>query len=459
VHLVKEYIAIYNHIKELIKKQLIDIENILDEILFLKDVKDIKELNEFNNGVFKKGYETIIFKVEIVADELNKLQQFCYEDIKNVIPFVPAVSKLPEHDAFQQAKNIDWLIETIQKDSELDEKERKRLLEISQFNKRIRYFIHSTLAFVENPLPFGTHRRITKTLKEKSIPPDWEKFINEDISYHLAEVYRLRKAVDQFHILSDADYGDWASYDEKLSDFIAYLNLYKQRFQVFYYNNEYFNINVSIENRIKKEMALYLPMVKAKEVIDVLMHNAAEELVEKDKIKNFEKHIDCIVEYKDERIKLSIMDNGRGIIEGTNVNTAFLTTKNNSKNIGIGLDIANKIAKIFKGSLESFNNKNKNGACFVFTFPIRILVRQEGFRRKLNVLVLNNSKEVESKLEEYISKYDDVRTIKADSRSLVDEFAADEVISCIDVVLTKKGNDLLTSILNNSKFKGNIEYV
>jgi signal transduction histidine kinase len=364
--------------------------------------------------------------------------------------------KFEQNEAFNKAKNVDWLIEHIKEDCDLSSNERARLLEISQFNKRIRYFIHSTLAFVENPLPFGIERRIKKTLKEEFISSDWESIISKDLSYHLSEVYRIRKAVEQFYILSDADYGDWHSSEISVEELIGYLNIYKQRFDTFYFNNQYYHIRVAIINNASLDCKLILPTVKLKEVLDVLLHNAAEELVEKFKKESFTTKIECILDANENNFSISISDNGRGILGDTNLKTPFFTTKNNFKNSGIGLDIANKIARIFKGTLINSNNEY-GGATFKFTFPKQIEVKQDGFRHKINILLLDHSKGVEAKLKELMQEHVDVQVIRAESKGIIEEFSNEKIISCIDIVLCSQGNDLIQYV-TDANFKGDVFY-
>jgi signal transduction histidine kinase len=281
---------------------------------------------------------------------------------------------------------------------------------------------------------------------------NWNEVIIKDISYHLAEVFRIRKSIEQFYILSDADYGEWQSYKVNIDEFIAYLEIYKQRFEMFYLNNEYFHIHVEVINKLVFTKNFYLPFTKIKEVIDVLMHNAAEELVEKDRECSFEKSIKCIIEENNKNIILSVIDNGRGIIDQSTIKNAFVTTKNTFKNSGIGLDIANKIARNLKASLISSNNAY-GGATFRFTFPQEVNVTQEGFRQKINIHMLSNMEKVEVKLKELMLEYKDTQIVRAETKSVINELINENIISCIDIVLSEKGNELIQYI-TQANFKG-----
>lgn len=131
----------------------------------VKNIKTIDECNEFiliNKSIF----EAIDKDITKIIENLNLLQNFCYEDIKNILPFIPEFKSLDEHEAFLKAKNIDYLIECIKNDREPNIYEKVNLLEIAEFNKKVRYFIHTTMAIVENPSAFIIQKKLEKILKK-----------------------------------------------------------------------------------------------------------------------------------------------------------------------------------------------------------------------------------------------------------------------------------------------------
>lgn len=455
MHLAKEYIGKYNKGKEEIKNCLQNVETNLDALLPIKNIKSVKDCEDFLKYVFSKKYELINVNIDLIIELLNELQKFCHEDIKTIIPFISSLKEMDTHEAFRMAKNIDWLIETIKQESELKENDKLALLEISEFNKKVRYFIHSTLAFCQNPLPYQVRKELKTNIKNDTMTVSANEMY-EDICYCLSESNRIKKAIEKFHILSNVEFGNWESVKTTTSDILKYFDIYKNRFEGYYYKGKLYNIKLSTNDLTNGEEQLEIPLVKVKEVIDVLLHNAAEELVEKEISNDFEfdKSIECTIEMIDKNVKLSIKDNGRGI-KGENLEKAFISTKQNLQNYGIGLDIANRNVKILKGSLENYENEEE-GVTFVFTFPSRRIVEQEGFKQKINVLVYGNYEKLEDTVKELNTKYDDIRIIKHESlRALKDELS-DGLLSFINIIIKDDSKKDINNYINEGKFKGQI---
>ena len=363
MHFFKEYVQNYNEKKEHINSILNNIESSLDVLLKVKNIKTIDECNEFiliNKSIF----EAIDKDITKIIENLNLLQNFCYEDIKNILPFIPEFKSLDEHEAFLKAKNIDYLIECIKNDREPNIYEKVNLLEIAEFNKKVRYFIHTTMAIAENPSAFIIQKKLEKNIKEN-------QFIHEpmnlfmEVNSLMSEVYRIRRLLDQYHVLSNSSYGNWDSHSIEVKEIIDYLKIYKYRFEGFYFNENIYFIDLNIDDStIQQDLKLNIPLDKVKEIIDVLLHNAADELVSKELVLGkFDKKINCIINECDNNIIISIEDNGRGF-EDSNLLKPFSTTKNGRfHNQGIGLDIASTNCMILSGKLE-IENKENSGALF-----------------------------------------------------------------------------------------------
>jgi signal transduction histidine kinase len=369
MHFAKEYISKYNLAKENIKDRITHIELELDTLLLVKKIDKIDDIKKYYDLEFSKRFNYIEINIKFIIDSLEELQTFCHEDVRKIIPLIKSLNEYEEDEAFQKAKDIDWLIDIIDKEVEISAIDKKNLLDISEFNKKVRYFIHSTIAFVQNPLPVVAQSKLER-MQNKNEMTYSSNELYEDICYCLSECYRIRRAIEQFHILSNVDYGHWESYKTTLEELKKYFEVYKYRFEGFFYNNELHKIYLEINNKVELNTELELPIIKVKEVIDILLHNAAEELLEKElesKV-NYEKKIVCTIEKEQEELIISIKDNGRGIEKGE-IERAFVSTKSNIKNYGIGLDVANKNARILEGKITNFNNEI--GATFLFKFPIR----------------------------------------------------------------------------------------
>ena len=457
MHYMKEYIDNYNKSKNLINIMLIEIEECLDKLFEVKKIEDIKQCREFLENVLKVNSEAIEVRIKSIVRELNKLQSFCYDDIKNIIPFISELKELDEHEAFIKAKDINYVIDCIEKSNDKNKVFEKRiLLDIAEFNKKVRYFIHTTLAVAENPSPLVIVKKIKKNIKEKYMKHTSEDLVF-DLSYIMSEVYRIRKNLDQFHILTNNEYGDWKSKDIKLIDIIEYFKIYKNRFSDFYFNKKIYHIETLIRCTLPKNIELSIPLDKLKEILDVLLHNAADELVEKSELEgDFEKRIICEIEELEEKILISITDNGRGFKDEDEVEKAFFSSKILKLNSqGIGLDIAKNNIHMMGGVLEKENLFN-GGACFKVLIPKKVKVRTETFGVKINIAVFGEVKsEINAELLKLKDEYKEHRIIYINNENELKSYLQNASINAIDVIVQSKSVNLLNSFMAKN-FKGRL---
>lgn len=456
MHFFKEYVQNYNEKKEHINSILNNIESSLDVLLKVKNIKTIDECNEFiliNKSIF----EAIDKDIAKIIENLNLLQNFCYEDIKNILPFIPEFKSLDEHEAFLKAKNIDYLIECIKNDREPNIYEKVNLLEIAEFNKKVRYFIHTTMAIVENPSAFIIQKKLEKNIKEN-------QFIHEpmnlfmEVNSLMSEVYRIRRLLDQYHVLSNSSYGNWDSHSIEVKEIIDYLKIYKYRFEGFYFNENIYFIDLNIDDStIQHDLKLNIPLDKVKEIIDVLLHNAADELVSKELVLGkFDKKINCIINECDNNIIISIEDNGRGF-EDSNLLKPFSTTKNGRfHNQGIGLDIASTNCMILSGKLE-IENKENSGALFRLIFPRDIKANTEIFKLKINIAVFGKSMNTSKKLDELKEIHkDNYRIVQINSIEDFNVFLKNASLKAIDIIIIDNNEKELNESMKKYFYKGQI---
>lgn len=456
MHFFKEYVQNYNEKKEHINLILNNIESSLDVLLKVKNIKTIDECKEFIL-VNKSIFETIDKDITKIIENLNLLQNFCYEDIKNILPFIPEFKSLDEHEAFLKAKNIDYLIECIKNDREPNIYEKVNLLEIAEFNKKVRYFIHTTMAIVENPSAFIIQKKLEKNIKEN-------QFIHEpmnlfmEVNSLMSEVYRIRRLLDQYHVLSNSSYGNWDSHSIEVKEIIDYLKIYKYRFEGFYFNENIYFIDLNIDDStIQQDLKLNIPLDKVKEIIDVLLHNAADELVSKELVLGkFDKKMNCIINECDNNIIISIEDNGRGF-EDSNLLKPFSTTKNGRfHNQGIGLDIASTNCMILSGKLE-IENKENSGALFRLIFPRDIKANTEIFKLKINIAVFGKSINTSKKLDELKEIHkDNYRIVQINSIEDFNVFLKNASLKAIDIIIIDNNEKELNESMKKYFYKGQI---
>lgn len=454
MHLRKEYLSSYNIAKEIMKKYLTSNEEELDKLLGIKSLTTVQECKDYLNGVFAEAFNNIEVNVNLVIEELNKLQTFCYEDITKAIPLVKELNELSKEEAFVQAKNINWLIKCIE-DSDIKEYDKKVMLEIAEFNKKIRYFIHTTLAIAENCLPFATKKKLERNVVKNEMQISAIDMY-KDIAYCLSEVHRIKNLIEQFHLLSNVDYGNWNSQKVFALDIYSYVKLYQSRFQSIFYNENLFEIDLDVEMNCEN-IQLEIPLDKVKEVIDVILHNAKEELIEKELTDKliFEKKIKCSLFVENDKFVVLVEDNGRGI-SNTNIDQPFVSTKMFKKNNhGIGLDIARNISIILSGNIDKYNIE-PNGAAFKFSFPIIKKIDLTNFGNKVNILVIGTSESLFKKCEEIQSKYKLNRVLSIKTEEEYNEFLKNNGLNSIDVVIKTKHESFASNIVNNHLFKAEL---
>ncbi len=456
MHFFKEYVQNYNEKKEHINLILNNIESSLDVLLKVKNIKTIDECKEFIL-VNKSIFETIDKDIIKIIENLNLLQNFCYEDIKNILPFIPEFKSLDEHEAFLKAKNIDYLIECIKNDREPNIYEKVNLLEIAEFNKKVRYFIHTTMAIVENPSAFIVQKKLEKNIKKNQFIHDPMNLFME-VNSLMSEVYRIRRLLDQYHVLSNSSYGNWDSHSIEVKEIIDYLKIYKYRFEGFYFNENIYFIDLNIDDStIQQDLKLNIPLDKVKEIIDVLLHNAADELVSKELVLGkFDKKINCIINECDNNIIISIEDNGRGF-EDSNLLKPFSTTKNGRfHNQGIGLDIASTNCMILSGKLE-IENKENSGALFRLIFPRDIKANTEIFKLKINIAVFGKSMNTSKKLDELKEIHkDNYRIVQINSIEDFNVFLKNASLKAIDIIIIDNDEKELNESMKKYFYKGQI---
>lgn len=458
MHFLNEYISKYNNVKEHIKQKVTSIEDSLTSILEIKNInKD--DLDSFYRNVFAPSYEIININIRFIIDSLDALQKFCHSDIKSVIPKIDSLKNLDDKQSFEKAKNIDWLIDVIKKERTIDEKLRSNLLEISDINKKVRYFIHSTLSFCENPLPVSVLIKLKNSMDRK-VFLDVDD-ITKDIAYCLHEAQRIRESFEKFHVLSNFQYGDWSNKktDENCLD--EYFNLYKHKFINYFYKNEVYHVMIFVDNKLPKDSSYEFPLVKVKETIDVLMNNAAEELVEKEIEKNekYDKKIICEMREDGENLIVTVSDNGRGLLN-KNTGKAFLTTKNNSFNSGIGLDIARKNMKMMKGNIFWENNFTE-GASFKITFPKRISqLLTEDQKHKIFILEIGDSNKIRKETNRIAEEFDNAKIIGFSSVKELNDLKNKDILNFIHFVVYEEiEENLIDETIKNSSFKGKLKKV
>jgi signal transduction histidine kinase len=164
---------------------------------------------------------------------------------------------------------------------------------------------------------------------------------------------------------------------KNLSDFTQRIN----KFRIFEIELEPFVLNILIEkvisqvmpiatgkdikiiNRSKEDVTIMIDTVHVTEVLKNLLINAIEAI-------ELKGTIDIETDFIDDKICLSVADNGVGIPKESieKVLTPFYSTKKGKNNFGLGLSYCYKVMKCHNGSLK-INSKVNQGTIMSLYFP------------------------------------------------------------------------------------------
>jgi len=121
--------------------------------------------------------------------------------------------------------------------------------------------------------------------------------------------------------------------------------------------------DIKINNKSKKEVTILIDAVHVTEVLKNLLINAIEAI-------EIAGTIDIDTEFINDKICLSVVDNGVGIPQAAieKVLTPFYSTKKGKSNFGLGLSYCYKVMKCHDGSLK-INSKVNQGTTISLFFP------------------------------------------------------------------------------------------
>lgn len=123
---------------------------------------------------------------------------------------------------------------------------------------------------------------------------------------------------------------------------------------------------VSIDTLLPENAVVQGDLVRLEQVFVNLIGNALQALEE-----TTEPHIVITAKRHDDRVIAEVYDNGPGIPEASlsTVFDAFVTTKDASRGIGLGLSISRRIVEELDGTLRAYNRRD-GGALFILELPV-----------------------------------------------------------------------------------------
>ena len=209
---------------------------------------------------------------------------------------------------------MDWIKERINNLAILSEHGKNEVLTVILFNKQIRNFIHAFNKAIDTLYPIVLIGKISKNVREQEMVYQIDD-IYKAIIFLEKQIERVKKLFMDLYMFSNNSYTVESFGQYHTSEIYEYLEHYKARLDK-YIDNEGKQRDIFLvydeENILKA--SFFNSLHKIKEVIDIVISNAVEELIEKeDTLGKFEKIIKVELFDEEELIYIFIYDNGWGI--------------------------------------------------------------------------------------------------------------------------------------------------
>lgn len=333
---------------------------------------------------FEEQLSIIVDNIELINSKMLELREFCYVDIKRVIPYISALDDREEEKSIEFIKNLSLLKRVMINENErLTLQEKQIIIEGMEANKRIREFFHQGSSILNLSIPVRAKNLIRIQQNGKL------SYVNEilsDITFAYNNLERFRREVTLVRYLNDVI--DEKYYHPKtfnVMELSYFVDFYKEKGREYYYAGHSCFIDVRYE--ALSNASCYSDFGKIKEVFEVILNNAFEELA----LINFEEmkkreddnffvslfsskrkyevniSVDWLCPNKQHGIIVTISDNGRGIDDIEKAYIPFSTTKSLFGGTGLGLDIARRICEFLNIKIEV--KSSSDGTSFKFTIP------------------------------------------------------------------------------------------
>lgn len=316
-----------------------------------------------------------------IQGHMLKLREFCYTDIKRVIPLIESLDDRSEEEGVSFIKNLTLLGQLLDGESgRLTEEQKVVIREGMEANKRIREFFHQASSIISLIFP---HKATAMVERQELQKMPTVNDIVENITKCYGNLERFRREVILVRYLSDV-INEESCFITTMNvlDIADFVEFYRNRGRDYFYASVPCNIEVYYD--AKSPAHVLTDSGKIREVIEVILNNAFEELallsIEEEKEREnqilggfFTKKRTNIVEITSDwidcrtksGIKLVIKDNGRGIGDLDKAYQPFSTTKADFGGTGLGLNIAKRICDFL--GIKVLVESNKKGTTFTLS--------------------------------------------------------------------------------------------
>lgn len=423
MHSAHQYINKYKETTKDIKKIIYEIEILLDQIYLIISVSSVNELIKFYHEIYKDIENNVDAFANEIEQQLNDLQNFCYSDIKDIIPNLEGTKYLNEEEAFKLAKNINWLTEQVL-DENLEYELKNRIENIISFNKRVRNLIHDSKGSLDGITLQTSSHMIEENIEKQEFEFSIEQIIKE-LTFNFKATNRLKELLHEYYIAGENEHINKEIFNFSHREVIKYIERFKNRCT-------HINIGTNqsqellIENKVEKGRVYMFMIYDLYELIDNVIYLSMEN--------NTSNFLNC---------KIYENGNDKCTIEFLIKSNSELPTKN-VKRIK---NLADKFQCFFECHSQVEYKK------LILTFPVEI--KQNKKKKNIVAVML----EEESK-KFILQKYKVGNTLVfIDTENEVDLFKTGHIFLEADIVLLKTDNKDIQDWLIEHHYKGEIEYV
>lgn len=247
----------------------------------------------------------------------------------------------------------------------LDEKKQEEYAQRLLLLEKQSIFMHQILSPLSIVTPIIIETVISKEIAQNIIIKS-NLFIMEKIAISKEVLERI--VVDTIEFEQNKVEHKYDCNFHSVQRYIKYLEKYKEKFKKFKYNNIEKEIKLVIENQTKLDRVVYTDFYKSLEIIEVVLFNAAEEIISNDiKIRR----VEITILDKSKMVEILIRDYGTGIDNVHNVFKMNYTTKAEKGGTGIGLAIGKSISEDLGISI-GIKTKKMKGTLFSILIPTDI---------------------------------------------------------------------------------------
>lgn len=302
-----------------------------------------------------------------IQSALAILKEFCNDEVHEFATFASI-----NFDVAKDIKNVVTVLN--QNNTKIDDIQKGLIIDSLSFNEKLRSTLHQLSAIMQNVISIsGLERKfkLQERFPEKNILLKEELLTVIDASQ--MDQKRLERTwLELINLNSeDSDFALEVIHSDQLA---SYLSLQKEKLSNYYFFKQHKKILLVVDGL--ESFVFISDFDKIREIMDVILSNAAEELCDKEisEIDNGDeishKQINISIQLSsNDSFTIRIKDNGRGISNTKIIFEPYFTTKKEKGGSGIGLAAAIKLVNLLGGSVM-VNTLIGKGSTFYITFPL-----------------------------------------------------------------------------------------